>query len=85
MTPSLSFSMFWRDQTLLIFTITCTLRRRRVYDEQKIVVAVSASLPELPIKREMLQDVKVSQRLNNLFSSAAYNRINTVIKNNYYE
>jgi len=36
----------------LHFTITCMLRHRKDYDEQKAVVVVRASLPGLPIKRE---------------------------------
>jgi len=63
------------NQTLfshsLLFGIMCTFHHRRDYDEQKAAVVVWISLPGLPIKREMCSCAKVS--------SAAYNRINTVV------
>jgi len=75
-TPGLDHAQFFLDDVLLttlsfhnicpFFSITCSLHHRRG-DEQKAVVVVCASLPELSIKCKTFYTRKYLRGLGNLW------------------
>ena len=82
MTPSLSLATFCRPNSRSAFSSLQNhvhIRHRRDYDGQKSAVVVWTSLPGLPIKHEACYTRKYLRGWgNNLWWSAAYNRINTI-------